>query len=166
MKKAVVKVKIPKKNGRPTIYTQKLADKICEQLSVGKSLRTVCIADDMPAISTIFEWFRTKEGFSEQYEKAKQESTDAMAEEIQDIADNGTNDWIEIELKDKNGRVTGTKEVLNHEHVQRSRLRIDTRKWLMAKMKPKKYGEKLDLTSDGDKLASVPVTGMRIIIDK
>ena len=70
-----------------------------------------------------------------------------MAEEIQDIADDSSNDWIEIEKRD------GTSyEIVNKEAVLRSRLRVDTRKWLMSKLKPKKYGEKLDLTSGGDKI--------------
>lgn len=70
-----------------------------------------------------------------------------MAEDILDIADDGTNDYMMRERPD------GTEyELVNSEHIQRSRLRVDTRKWLMAKMKPKKYGEKLDLTTKGDKL--------------
>jgi len=133
--------------GRPTTYTQELADKICEELAIGKSLRTVCAAEDMPAIRTIFNWFRSQPEFLLQYEKAKQESADAMAEELLDIADDGTNDYVERERPD--GSVH---EVLNTEHIQRSRLRVDTRKWLMSKMKPKKYGEKMDVTSDGKAL--------------
>jgi len=139
---------------RPTTYTQELADKICEQLALGYSLRTVCKADDMPAIASIFNWFRTKPGFLEQYEKAKQESTDAMAEDLLDIADDGTNDWME--RHDKNGNCIGWQ--LNGEHVQRSRLRADTRKWLMAKMKPKKYGDKIDMTTNGKDLPT-PILG-------
>lgn len=139
--------------GRPTTYTQELADNICEQLALGYSLRTVCKADGMPAIASIFNWFRSQPGFLEQYEKAKQESTDAMAEDLLDIADNGTNDWMESE--DRFGNI-GWK--LNGENIQRSRLRADTRKWLMAKMKPKKYGDKLDVTSDGKALPQ-PIYG-------
>lgn len=133
--------------GRPSEYTQEIADKICEELAIGNSLRTVCKAEDMPAIRTIFNWFRAYPEFLLQYEKAKQESTDAMAEELLDIADDGTNDYVERERPD--GSVH---EVLDTEHIQRSRLRVDTRKWLMAKMKPKKYGEKMDVTSDGKAL--------------
>lgn len=135
------------KGGRPTEYTQELADKICAELALGISLRTVCKADEMPCIATIFNWFRTKEGFLEQYEKAKQESTDAMAEDVLDIADDGTNDYEEVERQDGSTFIK-----LNSENVQRSRLRVDTRKWLMSKMKPKKYGEKMDVTSDGKQI--------------
>ena len=131
--------------GRPTDYTDDLADKICSALSDGASLRKVCEPDDMPCKATIFNWLRTNKEFLDQYERAKQESADAMADEILDIADDGTNDWIE--KTDKDGAVIG--ETLNSEHVQRSRLRIDTRKFLMAKMKPKKYGDKVDLNVGG-----------------
>ncbi len=133
--------------GRPSIYSQELADSICEQLALGNSMRTVCAADDMPAMSSVFKWLRENEGFSEQYARAKQESADYMAEELLEIADDGTNDWMERERPDGSTFVA-----LNNEHVQRSRLRVDTRKWLMSKMKPKKYGDKMDVTSDGKAL--------------
>lgn len=132
------------KKGRPTKFTQELADIICEELSRGISLRTVCLAEEIPDARTVFRWLRTNELFCQQYARAKEESADAMAEEILDIADDGTNDWIEIELP--GGR---TKTILDQESFQRSRLRVDTRKWIMSKMKPKKYSEKIDVTSDG-----------------
>jgi hypothetical protein len=87
------------------------------------------------------------DGFSEQYAKACEARTDAMAEDILDIADDGTNDYVEREREDGS-----TYEVTNNEAIQRSKLRVDTRKWLMAKTMPKKYGEKLDLTTGGDKI--------------
>lgn len=129
--------------GRPTTYSQKLADEICEQLALGDSLRTVCKEDKMPSLATIFNWFRKYPEFLEQYARAKQESADFMAEEILDISDNGVNDWMEKHYGEETTWVT------NGEALQRSRLRVDTRKWLMSKMKPKKYGEKMDVTSDG-----------------
>lgn len=118
-------------NGRPTIYTQELADEICADLVVGKSLRTVCASDDRPAISTIFLWFRTQPGFREQYEKAKEECSDMLVEDMLDIADNVKGD------------------------TQRDRLRVDTRKWTASKLKAKKYGEKLDMTSNGQVLGVI-----------
>ena len=139
--------------GRPTDYTQELADRICAELAQGKSLRTVCSIEGIPSIQTIFNWIRTKEGFVEQYARAKQESADAMADEILDIADDGTNDWMTITMPGGY-----KKDVENREVVNRSKLRVDTRKWLMSKMKPKVYGEKLDLTSDG-KVLPTPIYG-------
>lgn len=123
--------------GRPTTYTQELADKICEELAQGKSMRTVCLPSDMPVCSTVFKWLREHKEFSEQYARAKEESADAMSEDILDIADDGRNDWMVIH--NKAGMPI---EVPNREVIDRSKLRVDTRKWLMAKMKPKKYSEK------------------------
>lgn len=161
------KTPTPKKNGRPSKYTKALAIKICARLATGQSMKRVSMDEKMPALSTLFLWLANHKEFSELYAQAKAESADAMAEEILDISDDGTNDWIEKELIDKKtGEVYDTIEVFNHEHVQRSKLRVDTRKFLMAKMKPKKYGEKLDLTSDGEKLATLPITGMKVTFEK
>lgn len=124
-----------KKIGRPTIYSERLAARICAELAMGRSLRFVCRSDDMPGLETVFRWLREKPDFREQYAQAKSESADALVEEMIDIADDGTNDFIETE--------DGVR--FNSEHVQRSRLRVDTRKWIASKLKPKKYGERLDM---------------------
>ncbi len=126
-------------NVRPTDYTPELADQICAELASGISLRTVCNADDKPCTATVFNWLRRYPEFLHQYEKAKEESADALVEEMLDIADDGTNDWMEV--NDKGGGCVGYK--INGEHVQRSRLRVDVRKWAASKLKPKKYGDKL-----------------------
>lgn len=140
--KAAPKAKAPAKPvGRPSDYTEELCDRICAELSAGMSMRTVCKPDDMPSAVTLFAWMRKHPEFLKRYEAAKAESADAMAEEMIDIADDGTNDWMEIH--DKDGECVGYK--VNGEHVQRSRLRVETRKWIAAKLKPKKYGEKVDL---------------------
>ena len=139
--------------GRPTKYSLELADAICAQLSDGVSLRTVCLAEDMPSKSTVFNWLRTNEDFRGQYEKAKAESADALAEEMLDIADDGTNDWME-----KQNRDGSTHEVVNSEHIQRSRLRVDTRKWIASKLKPKKYGDKISQQISGPDDGPVKIT--------
>ena len=126
------------KLGRPTKYTAKLSDNICAKLSEGQSLRTVCKSDDMPCKATIFSWLRTNESFLDQYTRAKQESADALTDEMLDIADDSTNDYMM-----KQGEDGSEYEALNAEHIQRSRLRIETRKWLSSKLKPKKYGDKI-----------------------
>ena len=143
-----------KPNGRPSEYNQEIADRICAELAQGYSLRTVCTPDDMPSVKTIFNWFRTYPEFLQQYTRAKEESADAMADEVLDIADNAENDWMVVNRKDGSEAWQ-----LNGEHVQRSRLRIETRKWLMAKMKPKKYGEKLDVESGGQPLTFIVTRG-------
>lgn len=125
--------------GRPSEYTQDIADEICGQIAEGYSLRTICKAESMPCVTTVFNWIRTYPEFLKQYEKAKEEQADALAEEMLDIADDGTNDWME--KKNQEGECIGWQ--VNGEHVQRSRLRLDTRKWIASKLKPKKYGDKV-----------------------
>jgi len=107
----------------------------------------------MPAASTVFDWLRIYPDFVEQYAHAKEQSTISMAEEIVDIADDGRNDWMEVE-KAKGFKVT----LLDREHVERSKLRIDSRKWLLSKIVPKKYGDKLDMTTNGKDLPT-PIYG-------
>ena len=130
------------KGGRPTDYTEELSDTLCAQLAEGLSMRTICASDDMPDKSTVFRWLRTNLEFRDQYEKAKDESADAFTDEMLDIADNGNNDWME-----NNGDSEGYRQ--NGEAIQRSRLRVDTRKWLASKLKPKKYGDKQQIEHSG-----------------
>jgi len=143
--------------GRPSDYTPELATKIFAQLAEGYSLRTVCKPDDMPSKTTIFRWLSLSndaewaKDFRDQYARAKQEAADALADEILDIADDGSNDWMLVH------KGNSSYYAVDNEAVQRSKLRVETRKFLMAKMKPKKYGEKLDLTSRGKRIETTPL---------
>jgi hypothetical protein len=134
------------KGGRPTKYSEELGNKLCSELALGQSLRTVCKSDDMPCVATVFNWFKLHEEFLEQYTRAKEESADALTDEMLDIADDASNDWME--KLDKEEQPMGYQ--LNGDHVQRSRLRIETRKWLASKLKPKKYGEKIQQEISGE----------------
>ena len=142
-----------KKVGRPTTYTQELADEICERLSEGQSLRTVCSDDKMPSRKTVFSWMRKHQEFLNQYTRAKQEAADALAEEILDISD------------DAEAAIKGTAEKKSSAMAQAYRLRVDTRKFIMAKMKPKKYGEKIDLTTNGKDLPTPIMGGTSVSTD-
>ena len=121
-------------NGRPSKYTEEIADRFFSGLADGKSMKTVCSPDDMPSTQTMFSWMRTKEGFLDKYTRAKEESADALADEMLDIADDGTNDYY-LSKDDQ--------PIVDGDHIQRSRLRIETRKWLASKLKPKKYGDRI-----------------------
>lgn len=132
------------KAGRPTDYTPELADTICAELSEGKSLRTVCAEESMPHRSTVFRWLRAHEEFRDQYARAKEESQDALVEDIFDIADDGRNDWMEVWYgKNK-------KTVVNREALGRSQLRVDARKWYLSKIAPTKYGDHLKIDQTGE----------------
>lgn len=127
--------------GRPTKYSQELADKICERMISGESLRHICADPDMPVKSTVLLWASKHEEFADQYTRARALLMDHWADEIIDIADDGTNDFVEQERENGNKRI-----VADHEHIHRSKLRVDTRKWLMTKIAPKRYGERVALT--------------------
>lgn len=142
--------------GRPTTYTQDLADLICERLALGESMRTVCAPDDMPAMSSVFKWLREHKEFSEQYARAKEESTDAMAEDLLYISDTPLMGEIRTIKPD------GSVEIKQDEMLGHRRLQVDSRKWLMAKMKPKKYGDKLDMTTNGKDLPTPILGGLSV----
>lgn len=131
--------------GRPSKYSPEIANKICTQISTThKSLKTICSPEDMPDVSTVLRWLADDkhEEFRNQYARAKEEQADLLVEEMIEISDDGTNDTI---YTDK-----GAME--DKEWTGRSKLRVETRKWIASKLKPKKYGEKLDVTSGGEKL--------------
>lgn len=124
--------------GRPSTYTEAKAEEICAKLAEGLSLREICRAEDMPHVSTVFRWIEAYEDFRDRYARAREAQAHNMAEELMEIADDGSNDWMERQRQD--GSI---ETVLNSEHVQRSRLRVDSRKWLLSKMLPKVYGDKV-----------------------
>lgn len=140
--------------GRPSTYSVELTDVICKRLSEGESLRQICKDKNMPVQSTVYLWLldENKKEFSEKYAAARNSQAEVLFDEILEIADDGTNDYMARELD------SGTIEVLNSEHIQRSRLRVDTRKWYLSKVLPKKYGEKIDVdhSNKGEKFIFVP----------
>lgn len=138
------------KAGRPTIYSEELANKICSEIADGRSLRSICFEKDMPCKSSVFSWIATNKDFKERYERACMERAEWLAEDLLEIADDGKNDWMENNDPDNPGYRA------NGEHINRSRLRVDTRKWIASKMYPKKYGDKVETTLKGD--PSAPVT--------
>lgn len=138
--------------GRPTTYSEELSAQICAMISDGMSVREICRMEGMPAASTVFLWLGKHPEFSERYTLACEARAYYLAEDLLDIADDGTNDWME--RRDPDGNIVGWS--LNGEHVQRSKLRVDTRKWLLSKLQPKKYGEKVAVTDpDGGPLQVV-----------
>lgn len=112
--------------GRPSKFTQALADRICSRLSEGETLRAICRDEGMPNASTVVRWTQAKgkEAFSQQYARAREIGYALMADQLTEIADNDGD-------------------------PARDRLRVDTRKWLLSKALPKVYGDKLQHTGDG-----------------
>jgi len=108
--------------GRPSIFSEELATRICERLAAGETLRAICRDDDMPDERTVRTWARDNEVFSPQYAKAREIGYQGMADEIIVIADASDD----------------------------ARLQVDTRKWLMSKALPKIYGDKQTMEHEGN----------------
>jgi len=139
--------------GRLTKFTPPLAHCICERIADGESLRSICRDDTMPAKSTVIAWLAddAHQEFRAKYALAREIQADGFVDEMVEIADDGSTDWME--KRSSEGEVTGYQE--NGEALRRSQLRILTRQWIAEKLKPKKYGTKIDLNHDG-KVALVP----------
>ena|SRR3990167_4947280 len=118
---------------RPTDYTPELATEICSRIALGESVRSIVKDNKMPSSSSVFNWLldKDKKEFLEQYETARNIQAELMFEELLEIAD--------TEEKD----------------VMRSRLMVDTRKWYLSKVLPKKFGDKMDLTTDGKPIIEI-----------
>lgn len=115
----------------------------------------------MPAESTVRAWaLEDREGFSAQYTRARELGYLAMADELLEVADDGKNDWMERRDDDDKASY-----VLNGEHVQRSRLRVDTRKWMLSKALPKIFGDKIEHSSDPDRPLTLVHRIERVIKD-
>jgi hypothetical protein len=118
--------------GRPSSYTVETGDAICERLAIGESLRSICLDEDMPAMSTVFRWLSLDQAFSEQYARAREEQAEALADEIVSISDESETTTL------KEGGIA-----YDSTAVARNRLRVDARKWVASKLKPKKYGDRI-----------------------
>lgn len=141
--------------GRPSLYRPELGERICSLIAAGHSLRAIGEMDGMPDKATILRWLiGTKHPeFCDQYARARELQAEGAADEMLEIADDGRNDFVKREIGE------GVEvDVFNSEHVQRSKLRLETRKWLLSKLLPKKYGDKLtqEITGrDGGPIASM-----------
>lgn len=117
---------------RPTEYSEEIGNIICSRIASGESLRRICKDEGMPDKATVFRWLLNKvsdfDTFRDQYALSRQMQAECLADEIMDIADDGSNDYLE----DDESFVK-----FNAEAVARSRLRVDTRKWYLSKVLPK-----------------------------
>lgn len=114
-KRPVIEAKIA---GRPSKYSEDVADTICALISEGKSLRSICEREDMPCRLTVFRWLREHQGFCDQYAHARDAAADWHAEAIIEIADTA----------------------VDKEDAPAKKLRVDARMWVAAKLKPRVYG--------------------------
>ncbi len=135
---------MPRTGRPPEPVPQDTADEIIEWISAGKTLREFCRQEGKPHWNTVYDWLEKDEDFAGRFARARELGEDAIAQECIEIADDASNDWME--RSDKDG---GTGWALNGEHIQRSKVRIETRLKLLAKFNPKRWGDRVDVTSDG-----------------
>lgn len=121
--------------GRPSNYSHDIAVAVCEHIANGMTLAQISKLPGMPRMHLIFRWLANDQQFRQIYDRAQIERAEKLADEILDIADNGANDWMD----NNDPKNPGYK--FNQEHWQRSKLRVETRKWIASKMLPKKYGD-------------------------
>lgn len=152
-------IKPKSKGGRPSKYTPELVDAICARMSKGEFLAVICRDEGMPDPSTIWDWQQgdsdRARDVSQRIARARDEGFDAMAREALSIADDGTRDYS----RDEEGGIA-----VNYDHIQRSKLRVDTRLKLLAKWDPKRYGDKVQLAdNEGGKLPEQQVVAINVI---
>lgn len=121
--------------GRPTDYSIKLVSTICDRISEGESLRSICRDAEMPNKCTVFNWLLKHKDFQDLYALAREAQADALADEIIYIADTPL-----LGTKTKTG-ADGDVETTEGDMIEHRRLQVDARKWVAAKLKPRKYGE-------------------------
>ena len=161
-KKAVAKAGAPRaKTGvvsRKVVFSPALGAAICDMVAEGQALPAICRRMDMPSRAAVYNWLasgdRNPESdhgkFTTMYARACEMRAELMAEELLDIADDSRNDYM-LRLD-----VDGAPRIaLDAENIQRSKLRTDARKWLMAKMVPWKYGEKIEHAHGGTDGAAI-----------
>lgn len=108
--------------GRPSDYSEDLAELICDRLSDGESLRKICGEGDMPDRKTVFRWINNNASFATKYARAREMQGDFMDDKILAEADEATPETAAL-----------------------ARVRIDAYKWRASKLRPKVYGDKLTL---------------------
>ena len=125
-------------------FSQDLFDRICERIAERESLRGICEGADMPSTTAVKKWLIRDDGGAlvAQYARAREMQADTLFEDILAISDDARNDWMAREGEGAAGYA------LNGEHIQRSKLRVDARKWMAGKLRPKVYGDKVDLSGN------------------
>ena len=131
--------------GRQSEYTEEAADIICEKIATSSiGLKHICDNDDrLPVYQTVFRWLADPKNatFRDKYARAREAQAELLADEIIQISDDGTND---TQINEDGMLVT------NYDNIQRSRLRVDARKWKASKLYPKKYGDRMEVENTGE----------------
>jgi hypothetical protein len=155
-----------KKIGRPSKFTQALAGKICERVASGESLRKVCATPGYPHMSNVLRWLADdkKAAFRDQYARAREAQADAMAEDLLELHEKA---WVPVLIGGKPVMVKGEPLMtVDKASVAAVRLEAENKKWLMGKLKPKKYGDKVTQEhtgADGGPIKAETVTRIELV---
>lgn len=137
-------------------FSQELFDTICDRLAGGESLRSICADEDMPSQVSVFKWIGRDEELAKQYARAREAQADAIFDEVLHIA----NTPMLGEKRKINA--DGTIEVTEGDMIEHRRLQIDARKWMAGKLRPKVYGDKLDLNHGGGLTINLPEVARKL----
>jgi len=132
-------------------YSPELGERVCREIAITtRGLTAICKENpDFPARDTIYMWRLDHPEFAAIYNEAKRIQADLFVEEIIEISDDIKNDNIE----NKDGSLRPNKE-----WIMRSKLKVDSRKWIACKLLPKVYGDKFE--------GKVEHTGQEVWLDK
>ncbi len=129
--------------GRPSDYNEIIADAICDELVIGRSLLKICESDHFPSERTVYRWLENNEDFRQKYARARELQADHYSAEIIDLADKDRITQKRVIKAD------GSEELTILDQTDRTRLQIDARKWYASKLAPKKYGDKVQQEVSG-----------------
>lgn len=143
-----------KRTGRPPMaLTEETLELICLRTFNGESMRSICRDPAMPSRDRLYKELHNNPRFAAQYAQAREGLYQSWAEEILEIADDGTTDYVT-----KVGRNGHEYEAVDQEHIQRSRLRVDARRWLLSKLVPKQFGDKVEHEHSGEVTQRVDIS--------
>lgn len=126
------------KMGRPSMYSEDLVQEILDRVAMGQGIYKISKDKNMPCWKTLWDWIREKPEFEARYARAKEQSAENFADQLIEIAD-------------------------NCEDPNKARLQIETRKWIAAKLLPKRYGDKIDI----NKTVDIAITAIkRVVVDE
>ena len=140
-----------RKPGRPSKYSLKLALRLCERITEGIGLRKICQEPGMPNAATVFRWLADNKEFCDLYARAREIQAELLADDIVAVADTPLRG-------EKTKRGKDGLEVITGDCVERSKLMVDARKWVAAKLLPKKYGKMPETESGADALSELVKT--------
>lgn len=143
--------------GRPSEFTKEIGDYICEKISTSEvGIRTLHEQDSkFPSMSTIMRWLKNHSEFRDQYARAKEAQADMFFEQIVEIANTPV---LGVTKKSGVNQFGDFEEVTEADAIAHRRLQVDARKWVISKLNPKKFGDKVDITTGGEKLPQTIIT--------